>query len=107
MQTLKIRRWDHRDRPSSPPVSGTESAGFRAPGSLVLILQDGSGWTSAEDGTRTDISAKTVVIWAAGDWVHFGCDARSVIDTYWAADLSEQEWAARLAAVFGPDALSQ
>jgi hypothetical protein len=48
-----------------------------------------------------------VVIREPGEWVEYGGDGGEgyKIESYWAQDLSEEEWKAIFAEAFGPDAV--
>lgn len=100
MQMFKVARWEHLPRQGA----ASQSYGFQAPGPIVLIVKEGSAWVLREDGTRTTVTGRSVVIYSAGDRVEYGGDGDQEIETYWATDLSEEEWKVRLAAVFGPEA---
>ena len=75
--------------------------GRHAPGAGVLVVQEGTGWVMGQDGTREAISAKTVVMWAAGEWLEYGSDDGLTAEEYWAAHEPGEIAQARLAAVFG------
>jgi len=53
-------------------------------------------------------SATTVVTWDPGEWVEYGTNAGEgwKTESYWAEDLSEEEWKAVFAEAFGPDAVA-
>ena len=106
MQTFKVKRWE--DGEFRLPLADTSRFhGLRAPGRIIMVVQEGSGWVLRQDGTHADVAAKSVVTWDTGDWVEYGCDGSSEFkfESYWEAYLSEEEWAARMAEVFGPEAL--
>jgi hypothetical protein len=75
--------------------------GHRAPGDGVLVVQEGTGWVMGHDGTREAVSAKSVVMWGAGEWVEYGSDDGLKAEEYWAVQEPEGAAEARLAAVFG------
>jgi len=62
---------------------------------------------AASNGTRENLIAKSVVIWESGDWVEYGFNTGEgyKAESYWQDDLSDEEWKATLADVFGPDAV--
>jgi hypothetical protein len=76
--------------------------GFRAPGRMVMVLRDGSGWVMSQDGAPEPVVAVTVVAWDAGDWVAYGSDGSSEFkaDLYWATDMPENQRAAGLSETF-------
>lgn len=78
--------------------------GRRAPGRVVMVLQEGSCWVRRADASREDLTAKSVVIWEPGEWVEYGGDGNEgyKIEGYWEQDLSEEEWKAIFAEAFGP-----
>src|SRR5262249_43489164 len=75
--------------------------GRHAPGAGVLVVQEGTGWGMGQAGTGEAISAKAVVVWAAGAWVEYGRDDGLMAEEYWAAHEPGEIAQARLAAVFG------
>jgi hypothetical protein len=107
MQTFKAKRMDGVDfRPNL--YGGSQVHGVRAPGRIVMVVRAGSGWVLLHDGTRENLDATSVVIWEPGDWVEYGSGTGAGLKTesYWEKDLSEAEWKAIFAEVFGPDAVS-
>jgi hypothetical protein len=75
-----------------------------------MVIQEGSCWVRRDDGSREDLPAKSVVIWEPGEWVEYGGEGGEggegyKIESYWAQDLSEEEWKAIFAEAFGPDAV--
>ena len=106
MQTFKVKRVDGEDAPPGP-WHGSRSHGLRAPGPIVMMVQEGTCWVRRDDGSREDLDAQSVVIWEPGEWVEHGSDGGGAykIERYWAEDLSEEEWKAHLAEVFGPGAV--
>ena len=106
MQTFKARRVEGVDHPPNPWREG-QKQGVRAPGRIVMVVQEGSCWVRLQDSTRKNLTAKSVVIWEPGEWVEHGSITGEGYKTesYWAEDLSEQEWQAVFAAAFGPDAV--
>jgi hypothetical protein len=105
MQTFKAQRWERAELWPEPSVRGHRFQGIRAPGPIVLVVQEGSGWVQRQDGGREVLNAKSVVIYKTGDWFEYGTDSGDefTIETYWAADLSEEEWKAIFTETFGPD----
>jgi hypothetical protein len=86
---------------SGTPGSKYEAVGRRAPGAGVLVVQEGTGWVMTQDGRREAVSAKSVVVWEAGDWVEYGSSDGLVAEEYWAVGEPEEAAEARLAAFFG------
>jgi hypothetical protein len=106
MQTFKVKRVDGED---APPGTGhrSRSHGLHAPGLIVMMVREGTCWVRRDDGSREDLDAQSVVIWEPDEWVEYGSDVGGAykIERYWAEDLSEEEWKAHLAEVFGPEAV--
>ena len=103
MRTFKAKCSEHTEIPP-----GTSLAyGIRAPGPMVLVVQEGTGWVKRKDGSRETIEAQSVVIFEAGDWFEYGANnngnSRFKVDIYWETGLSEEEQKAIFAAIFGPD----
>jgi hypothetical protein len=71
-----------------------------------MVMQEGSCWVRRADGSREDLTPRSVVIWEPGEWVEYGGDGGEgyKIESYWEQDLSEEEWRARFVEAFGPDA---
>ena len=107
MQTFTAKRVEHEDCPPFPGGWGRKH-GIRAPGRIVMVVREGSCWVQLQDGVRENLTAESVVIWEPGDWVEYGSDSGEGFkaDSYWQDDLSEEEWKAIFADVFGPDAVS-
>ena len=106
MQTFKARRVEGVDHPSNLPGQG-QTHGMRAPGRVVMVVQEGSCWVRLQDSTRKNLTAKSVVIWEPGEWVEHGSITGEGYKTesYWTEDLSEEEWQAVFAETFRPDAV--
>lgn len=106
MQTFKVVRTEAEDAPPNPQVSQWHAHGRRTPGQVVMVIQEGSCWVR-RDGSREDLTAKSVVIWEPGEWVEYGGEGGEgrKIESYWSQDLSEEEWKAMFAEVFGPEAV--
>jgi hypothetical protein len=106
MQTFKVKRVDGEDASPGPWRDGGAD-GLRAPGPIVMVVREGSCWVRREDGSREDLDAQSVVIWQPGEWVEYGGDGGTgyKVERYWAEDLSEEEWKAIFAKVFGPEAV--
>lgn len=106
MHTFEVTR---TERENTPPIPGSKGHkhGIRAPGRIVMVLQEGSCWVQLQNGTRENLIAKSVVIWEPGDWVEYGFNTGEgyKAESYWQDDLSDEEWKATLADVFGPDAV--
>lgn len=107
MQTFKVKRIDGEDAPPGPWRDCGDGDGLRAPGPIVMVVREGSCWVRREDGSREDLDAQSVVVWQPGEWVEYGGDGGTgyKIERYWAEDLSEEEWKAIFAEVFGPEAV--
>jgi hypothetical protein len=77
--------------------------GFRAPGHMIMVVRDGSGWVMNQDGVPEPVDAVTVVAWDAGDWVAYGSDGSGEFkaDLYWATDMTEDQRGGDLSGVFG------
>lgn len=107
MQTFKVVRTDATDAPPRPQVSQWHAHGLRAPGRIVMVIQEGSCWVRRDDGSRENLTAKSVVIWEPGEWVEYGGEGGEghKIESYWSQDLSEEEVKAMFAEVFGPEAV--
>jgi hypothetical protein len=107
MQTFTAKRTDGAD---FPPGGWGESRvhGLRAPGRIVMVVREGSGWVVLQNGTRENPTATSVVTWEPGEWVEYGCNAGEgwKSESYWAEDLSEEGWKAVFAEAFGPDAIA-
>lgn len=105
MQTFKVMRYEGVEYPPMQ-FSQIRGHGVRAPGRVIMVLQEGSGWVMRQNGVREDIAAKTVVFWDADDWMEYGSDGcdKFKAESYWSADFSEEEWAARMAEIFGSEA---
>jgi hypothetical protein len=106
MQTFKATRVERGDAPASPRAGQWRMQGRRTPGRTVMVLQEGRCWVRRADGSREDLTAQSVVIWEPGEWVEYGGESAESykIESYWAQDLSEDEWKAIFAEAFGPDA---
>jgi hypothetical protein len=107
MQTFTAKRRDETDYPPNP-WGESRVHGVRAPGRIVMVVREGSGWVLLQDGTRENLTATSVVTWASGEWVEYGTNAGEGLKTesHWAEDLSEEEWKAVFAEAFGPDAVA-
>jgi hypothetical protein len=107
MQTFIAKRWDEVEYPANS-WGGTRAHGIRAPGRIVMVVREGSGWVLLQDGTRENLTATSVVTWEPGEWVEYGADAGEgwKTESYWAEDLSDDEWKAVFAEAFGPDAVT-
>jgi hypothetical protein len=107
MQTFKATRVERADAPPNPHGGQWRSHGLRTPGRVVMVIQEGSCWVRRDDGTRENLTGKSVVIWEPGEWVEYGGAGGDgyKIESYWAQDLSEEEWKAIFAEAFGPDAV--
>jgi hypothetical protein len=107
MQTFKAKRVDGVDFSPNPWGEGRVH-GLRAPGRIVMVVREGSGWVRLQDGTRENLTATSVVVWEPGEWVEYGSNAGEGCKTesYWADDLSEGEWKAIFTEAFGPDAVA-
>ena len=101
MRVFRVRAYGKGGSASSQ--NDYQVVGHRAHGPGVLVLEEGSGWLIAENGSRQEISAKTVVMWDAGDWVEFGTNNSSLFKfrDYWETVESDQDWQARANEAFG------
>ncbi len=101
MDTFTVTRREEVTYPSLP-FSQERGHGYPAPGHVIMILREGSGWITGEAGGTTAIAAPAVVAWHPGDWIEYGSDGSSEFNAeiLWAADLSEYERDAVLAAIF-------
>jgi hypothetical protein len=70
-----------------------------------MVVQEGSCWVQRDDGSRENLTAKSVVIWEPGDWVEHGSDPGEGYKTesYWSEDFTDDEWRAIFAEAFGAD----
>jgi hypothetical protein len=109
MQTFKVACLEHAELRPAPGALDGRTGGFRAPGRIVLVVQEGTGWVPRQDGSRETVEAQSVVIFDTGDWFEYGWDGDGEfkVDAYWEADLSEEEWKATFAEAFGPDFIQQ
>jgi hypothetical protein len=98
-----MRRFEVREYRASggTPGSKHQVLGRRAPGAGVLLVREGTGWVLSQDGSREAISAKTVVMWDAGEWVEYGSEDGLRAEEFWAAQEPEGAAEARLSAAFG------
>jgi AraC-like ligand binding domain len=105
MQTFKAKRVDEVGEPPGP-WRERRAHGLRAPGPIVMVVREGTCWVRRDDGSRVDLDAQSVVVWEPGEWVEYGSDGGGFeVERYWAEDLSEDEWKAIFAEVFGPEAV--
>lgn len=107
MQTFKATRVERENAPPTPHQGQWRIQGRRTPGRVVMVIQEGACWVLREDGTRENLTAQSVVTWEPGEWVEFGGEGGQgyKIESYWAHDLSEEEWKATFGETFGPDAV--
>jgi hypothetical protein len=58
-----------------------------------MVIQEGSCWVRRDDGSRENLTAKSVVIWEPGEWVEYGGEGGEGhrIESYWSQDFSEEE----------------
>jgi hypothetical protein len=100
MQTFKVKLEESSSSPPQEPFGGVIEPGFQAPGRMILIWQEGSGWVAGQDGTREAVEAKTVVIYESGEWVEYASDGKGDAfraELYGAATFSREQHAARWA----------
>ena len=100
MQTFKVRHWECLESPPQEPSGGVIEPGFQAPGRMVLVVREGTGWVQRDEGTRETVSAKSVVLYDIGDWIEYGSDGSGDAfrsELYGAAEFSGEQQAARLA----------
>lgn len=107
MRTFKANRTEGTNAPPDPCRGQWRIHGRRTPGRVVMVIQEGSCWVLRDDGTREDLTAKSVVIWEPGEWVEYGGEGSESykIEGYWSQDLSEEEWKAMFVEAFGPEAV--
>ena len=96
MQTFKATRAEREDAPPTPHLGRWRTHGRRTPGRVVMVIQEGSCWVRRDDGSREDLTAKSVVIWEPDEWVEYGGESTEgyKIESYWAQDLSDDQWKA-------------
>ena len=96
MRTFKATRSAHTEMHPTQGALESRAWGFQAPGSIVMVLQEGTGWVLRQDGSRETIEAPSVVIFDTGDWFEYGTNSNNgfKIDSYWETDFSEEEWTA-------------
>jgi len=77
--------------------------GFRAPGPGVLVIEEGNVWVALADGSRQNVSAKSVVVYEADDWVEYCSYGPQPFRTrnYWAAAEPFEDSERRLEEIFG------
>ena len=100
MQTFKVNLWERLESPQQEPGGETIEIGFHAPGRIVLVMQEGTGWALREDGGREVLDAKSVVLYETGEWVEYGSDESGEAfraEIYGAANFSPEQVAARWA----------
>ena len=92
--------WECMESPPQEPFGGVIEPGFHAPGGIVLVVQQGTGWALREDGSREVLDAKSVVVYETGEWVEYGSDGSGEAfraELYASANFSPEQAAARLA----------
>ena len=100
MQTFKVNLWQSLESPQQEPGGETTEIGFHAPGRIVLVLQEGTGWALREDGGREVLDAKSVVLYETGEWVEYGSDGSGEAfraEIYGAENFSPEQAAANWA----------
>jgi hypothetical protein len=108
MQTFKAAHWEHTEFGSVPGGSSSRTWGCRAPGRIVLVVQEGTGWVPGPDGSRETVESQSVAIFDTGDWFQYGSDSGGfTVDTYWETDLPEEERKAMFAEAFDPEFVEQ
>jgi hypothetical protein len=98
-----MRRFKVKEYKTSGGTPGSQYhvLGRRAPGTGVLVAQEGNGWVLGQDGSREAIRAKSVVIWDIGEWVEYGSDDGLRAEEFWATEEPQGAAEARLAVAFG------
>ncbi|HEV2450463.1 MAG TPA: hypothetical protein VGS62_00875 [Streptosporangiaceae bacterium] len=98
-----MRWFEVREHRTSAGSAGTtfRATGRWAAGPGVLIVREGTGWVTGQDGTREAIAAPAVVIWEAGEWVEYGSDDGLRAEEYWAVRDPEEATEIRLASGSG------
>jgi hypothetical protein len=56
---------------------------FEAAGTLVMVVEDGTGWIADTHGHRVAVTAPHVAIWAPGDLVEYGTHDQWRTRDYW------------------------
>lgn len=105
MRTFTAARSEHMEMLPGAGALGGRARGLRAPGTIVLAVQEGTGWILRQDGSREILQAGSVAVFEAGDWFEYGYDATDGFKaySYWENDLPDDEWQAMFAEAFGPD----
>jgi hypothetical protein len=100
-----MRHFEVREHAASTGSAGAiyRALGRRALGAGVLIVQEGAGWVTTQDGGRQALAAKSVVIWDTGEWVEYGSDDGLIVEEYWAVREPDGAAESRLAAFFGDE----
>jgi hypothetical protein len=103
MDTFTVARREEVTYPSLP-FHQERGHGYPAPGRVIMILREGSGWIADKDGVTTAIGAPAVVAWHPGDWIEYGSDGSRDFNAeiLWAADLPEQQRDTILKDIFRP-----
>ena len=106
MRTFQVKAYGQTGFASHPDSIEARIHGYRALGSGVLVVEEGSGWVTLQDGSRQDLSAKSVILWETGDWVEYGSNGPSGFQAreYWAAVERAEDSQARLDEIFGDGA---
>lgn len=100
MQTFKVNLQECLESPPQEPFGGVIEDGFHAPGPMVLVVQQGTGWALRADGGREVLGTKAMVLYEMGEWVEYGSDGSGEAfraEIYGAANFSQEQAAARLA----------
>jgi hypothetical protein len=100
MHAFKATRYETVAYSSMPSGQGRGHR-FQAPGRVVMVLHEGSGWVRGQGGTIEVIRAKSVVTWDEGEWIEYGSDGSCEFkaELYWSAG---QRRAAAAAGISGP-----
>jgi hypothetical protein len=104
MDTFTVTRREAVTYPTLP-FGQERGHGYPAPGPVIMILREGSGWIADRDGVTTAIAAPAVVAWHPGDWIEYGSDGSSEFsaELLWATDLPEQQRDVILMEIFRPE----
>jgi hypothetical protein len=103
MRTFQVKTYGRGSMEPHPSSLGFQVVGYRAPGPGVVIVEEGTGWVGLPDGSRENLTAKSVVVYETNDWVEYGSDGTEPFRTrdYWAAMEPIEDWERRVDEIFG------
>jgi hypothetical protein len=103
MRIFHVKAYEDTGMDPHPDSIGSQVIGFRAPGPGVLVLEEGACWVTLPDGSRENLSAKSVVQWETNDWVEYGSCGPAPFRTrnYWAVAAPSEDSERRLGEIFG------